>query len=270
MFFLELPENLPFRVRELTLEITAGLQGHYKKMKVLERYLRDNYTYNTEKLYLGDRDFVDFFLFDTGEGYCTYFATALAVMGRVAGVPTRYVVGFKVPERRSEGGIYEVAGTNAHQNVGLIVVSGTGRRLLSVFVDPYVRSFRFVTNHLQLPRDREPSEDLVLEALARGASYIAFERIADPTGFSFHAEAAGEVVPMGSEVSTGSRLVFQSPMPARFRLIRSGISELELEGVRFSFDTEAPGTYRVEVYPLNPPRLLKGKPWILSNPIYVR
>jgi hypothetical protein len=163
-----------------------------------------------------------------------------------------------------------VAGNNAHQNVGLIVVSGTGRRLLSIFVDPYVRSFRFVTNHLQIPRDRDPSEEAVVEALARGASYIAFERIADPTGFSFHADAAGAVFPMGSEVPVGSRLVFQSPLPARFRLIRSGDPELELEGVRFTVDAEVPGTYRVEVYPLNPPRLLKGKPWILSNPIYVR
>jgi hypothetical protein len=163
-----------------------------------------------------------------------------------------------------------VAGNNAHQNVGLVVISGTGRRLLSLFIDPYVRSFRFVANHLQVPWDRDPSEDSVLDALAGGASYIAFERIADPTGFSFHAASGGTAFPMGSEVPLGSQLVFQSPLPARFRLLRSGDLELELEGLRFAFDTEIPGTYRVEVYLLNPPRLLRDKPWIISNPIYVR
>lgn len=113
--FRELPADLPPRIEELAREITAGLQGQYEKMKALEQYLRANYSYNTEPPILpGDRDFVDFFLFDTGEGYCTYFASALAVMGRAAGAATRYVVGFKVPERRSEGGIYEVSGTDAH------------------------------------------------------------------------------------------------------------------------------------------------------------
>lgn len=113
--FLELPGNLPPRVRELALEVTAGQQGHYQKMKALESYLRDNYSYNSETPHLtAGIDFVDSFLFRSREGYCTYFATALAVMGRAAGVPTRYVIGFKVPEKRSAGGIYEVAGTDAH------------------------------------------------------------------------------------------------------------------------------------------------------------
>ena len=84
-------------------------------MKALESYLRDNYSYNSETPHLtAGIDFVDSFLFRSREGYCTYFATALAVMGRAAGVPTRYVIGFKVPEKRSAGGIYEVAGTDAH------------------------------------------------------------------------------------------------------------------------------------------------------------
>ncbi len=113
--FLQVPANLPLRVRELVMEICENHQGYYHKIKVLERYLRQNYTYNTDVPNLpGNRDFVDYFLFDHTEGYCTYFASSLAVMARVAGVPTRYIEGFTVPQDPGDDGAYPVAGTNAH------------------------------------------------------------------------------------------------------------------------------------------------------------
>lgn len=113
--FLQLPANLPLRVRELVTEICGNHQGYYHKIKVLERYLRYNYAYNTDVPHLpGNRDFVDYFLFDHTEGYCTYFASSLAVMGRVTGVPTRYIEGFTVPKDPGDDGAYPVAGTNAH------------------------------------------------------------------------------------------------------------------------------------------------------------
>lgn len=113
--FLRLPAGLPSRVRRLAVEITGERQGNYEKMKALETYLRRHYRYNTEMPHLPeDRDFADYFLFDLEEGYCTYFATALAVLGRAAGVPTRYVVGFTVPGRPAEGEVYRLSGTDAH------------------------------------------------------------------------------------------------------------------------------------------------------------
>ncbi len=161
------------------------------------------------------------------------------------------------------------AGNNAHQNVGLILETGTGQKLFSLFLDPYVQSLGFVTNHLQIPRGAPLSVDTVTKALAEGASYIAFEKIADPTGFSFHAESVDSAYPMGASVPLGCRLVFQSPFPARFRLIREGLKVVELEGLRFSYQADTPGAYRVEVRFLDPPPLLGDRPWIISNPIYV-
>lgn len=161
------------------------------------------------------------------------------------------------------------AGNNAHQNVGLLLVTGTGQRVASLFLDPYVQSLGFVTNHLQLPRNGEADVEAVIKALAEGSSYIAFEQIADPTGFSFHAVFGESVFPMGSTVPLGCRLVFQSPYPVRFRLVRAGVEVVELEGLRFSYEAETPGAYRVEARFLNPPSLLDDRPWIISNPIYV-
>lgn len=162
------------------------------------------------------------------------------------------------------------AGNNAHQNLGVILVSGAGERIFSLFVDPYIESFEFVTNHLLVPVQAEISRETVIQALLQGSSYIAFEKIADPTGFTFHAAVDGVVRPMGSEVPAGSDLIFQAPVPSRFKLIRAGTPYRELEGTRFVLESKLTGTYRVEVYPLNAPSLIEGKPWIISNPIYVR
>ena len=161
------------------------------------------------------------------------------------------------------------AGNDAHQNLGLLVQTSAGDRLFQIQVDPYLTSFQFLTNHIFVPPEAEISEELVLNALRDGSSYIAFERIADPTGFSFHALAQGEVFPMGADVPVGSQLVLQAPVPSLFKLILGGSVLAELEGTRFVYEAEESGAYRLEVYPLGPPALLEDQPWILSNPIYV-
>jgi len=162
-----------------------------------------------------------------------------------------------------------VGGNDAHQNLGLTIQTTAGDRLFGIEVDPYLLSFQFLTNHLFVPRSQDLTQETVLNALRKGNSYIAFERIADPTGFSFHAEWRDQVFPMGDDVPLGSDLVFQSPVPSLFRVIHMGGIYEELEGKKFVLRTEEPGHYRLEVYPVAPPALLEDTPWIISNPIYV-
>ncbi len=162
-----------------------------------------------------------------------------------------------------------IAGNDAHQNVGLRLETTAGQTLFSVMVDPYLFSFQFVSTHVLLPSGLEPSQEAILQALASGSAYVAFDKLGDPRGFSFHAIGNQGVLAMGSKAPVGADLVFQAPTPVRFRLYKSGSLFRELEGVRFTLEKAEAGIYRVEVYPLNPPPLLEGKPWILSNPIRV-
>ncbi|MFD1956674.1 DUF3488 and DUF4129 domain-containing transglutaminase family protein [Paenibacillus thailandensis] len=97
--YLQLPGELPERVKELAEEVTAAAASDYDKAKMLEQYLRSAYPYTNQpdlsKLRGSDStDFVDQFLFVLEEGYCDYFSTAMAVMGRAIGLPTRWVKGF--------------------------------------------------------------------------------------------------------------------------------------------------------------------------------
>jgi transglutaminase-like putative cysteine protease len=113
--YLQLPSSLPRRVRELAEKITEGYNGNYNKLKRIEEYLRENYIYrlNTPPRPQG-RDFVDHFLYNLDGGYCTYFASAMAVMGRSLGIPTRYIEGFIVPQKPDGDGIFRLTGMNAH------------------------------------------------------------------------------------------------------------------------------------------------------------
>lgn len=61
----------------------------------IKKYLSANYTYTLSPGRVpSDVDFVEYFLNDTKEGYCTYFASAAVMMLRSAGIPARYVEGY--------------------------------------------------------------------------------------------------------------------------------------------------------------------------------
>lgn len=114
--YLQLPDTITSRVDELSYELTRGLKSDYSKVKSIEQYLRNNFEYKLtppETPY--NKDFVDYFLFDLKEGYCTYYASSLVVMSRIAGIPARYVEGFKASyENVDNNGNYLVYGSNAH------------------------------------------------------------------------------------------------------------------------------------------------------------
>ena len=55
-------------------------------------------------------DFVEHFL-ESGKGYCTYFASAMAVMSRGIGVPSRFVIGYGLVR---DGKNYAAYTDNAH------------------------------------------------------------------------------------------------------------------------------------------------------------
>ena len=111
--YLALPAQVPYRVYELAVSLTEHATNDYDKMLALEEYLRCfAYTTTPEKL-PKDRDVTDYFLFDSQEGYCTYFATALAVLGRCVGIPTRYVQGYCTTSTESYSG-WTLRSNNAH------------------------------------------------------------------------------------------------------------------------------------------------------------
>ncbi|HEX7312414.1 MAG TPA: hypothetical protein VF297_00590 [Pyrinomonadaceae bacterium] len=182
-----------------------------------------------------------------------------------------------------KGRAYAYAGNDAHANVGFAFQDRAGRKVFDFKLDPYERSFSLVRMHVFLHRDEHGGEvpfdeQHLLAALRHGNFYVAFDVFGDPTGFRFTAEAKqGRETPvteMGGEVNLApggeARLTVNLPVPARTVFYRDGQVVHEVrDSPRAHLDTGQKGVYRVEVYLDQLGSLLEGKPWIISNPIFV-
>ncbi|GAB6107455.1 transglutaminase-like domain-containing protein [Fusibacter bizertensis] len=115
--YLQLSNRIEKRTTDLALSVGSLGASDYEKMVLLTQFLSQTYTYSLTPLSNRERrDFVSTFLFETKKGYCTYFASALAIMARINGIPSRYVEGFRVdPNEVGDGKDYsKVTGRDAH------------------------------------------------------------------------------------------------------------------------------------------------------------
>ncbi|MFB0519439.1 MAG: DUF3488 and DUF4129 domain-containing transglutaminase family protein [Acidobacteriota bacterium] len=111
--YLQLPLLDP-RIQELAVQLTENQPSAYDKVRQIEDYLRKNYLYSTEAADTREADPLAGFLFDRKKGDCQYFATAMVVLLRLAGVPARVVNGFLPGEYNKLGGYYLVRQRHAH------------------------------------------------------------------------------------------------------------------------------------------------------------
>ncbi|MFL2099660.1 transglutaminase family protein [Desemzia sp. FAM 23989] len=118
--YTQLPVDLPERVSELAHSITVNAATPYEQIRAIEQYLKEDggFRYSTsEAAYIPKgRDYVDHFLFDSKVGYCDNYSTAMVVLCRALGIPTRWAKGFNSGEKitSEEETYYEVTNANAH------------------------------------------------------------------------------------------------------------------------------------------------------------
>ncbi len=110
---VQLPAELPPAVAALARRWTGGLRDPLLQALALrEHLLRYPYSLRAPAPPPG-QDFVSFFLFDARRGYCTYYASAMAVLLRTIGIASRWVEGFRVPLPPG-GGTVAVTNAEAH------------------------------------------------------------------------------------------------------------------------------------------------------------
>lgn len=111
--YTALPGGVDSQVYALAVELTQNTNNAAEKAYAIQNYLAQNYSYTLDGGYpeVG-KDFVSWFLLESKEGYCSYFASSMAVMCRIAGIPARYVEGYYV--QAQPGGESIVTGKNAH------------------------------------------------------------------------------------------------------------------------------------------------------------
>jgi hypothetical protein len=111
--YLGLPDNFSPRLRELVEDITGGIYDRDKTKAVIDYLSSPSFSYTMDELPVS-RNPLDDFLFVSKKGNCEYFAAAMAVMLRMAGVPSRLIAGYHGGTYNESGEYYAVRQSNAH------------------------------------------------------------------------------------------------------------------------------------------------------------
>jgi protein-glutamine gamma-glutamyltransferase len=111
--YLQLP-NVDPEIMRLATRVTANAPSSFDKAAALEQYLFTNYQYSLRQQRTPGVDPISDFLFNRKQGHCEYFASAMALMLRTIGIPSRVVNGFRGGEFNSLTGSYVIRAREAH------------------------------------------------------------------------------------------------------------------------------------------------------------
>ena len=92
--YLTLPGDLPPRVAELAASWVGGATDPRFEARLIEARLRKEYRYDVDSPSGSAKNPLVDFLFVSKRGHCEFYSTAMALMLRSLGVPTRNVTGF--------------------------------------------------------------------------------------------------------------------------------------------------------------------------------
>lgn len=97
--FLQIPANVPDVIRQTTDKVVGNNVNPFTKALAIQRYLRSaEFTYSLQAPVQGGYDgngisvLADFLT--QKSGYCVHFSSAMAVMARLEGIPSRIAVGY--------------------------------------------------------------------------------------------------------------------------------------------------------------------------------
>jgi protein-glutamine gamma-glutamyltransferase len=110
--FLQLPE-ISTATKNLAANLTDSSNSSREKAFNILNHFRD-FGYTLEMKNDPDKTALEYFLFDRKEGHCEYFASAMVILLRAAGVPARLVNGFVGAEWHEWGNYLIVRQSHAH------------------------------------------------------------------------------------------------------------------------------------------------------------
>jgi protein-glutamine gamma-glutamyltransferase len=110
---LQVPETLSPRVRNLVKSLVAGKSKAEHVDSLVSHLRRVDYQYALKDLPLSDNPIEDF-LVNTKVGNCEYFASSLAIMLRLAEIPSRVIGGYRGGSYNELGKYYVVTQSEAH------------------------------------------------------------------------------------------------------------------------------------------------------------
>lgn len=111
----EVPAGVPQRIIDLTSQVISPAATDGQRAVAIQDFLRDPalFSYSLTSPTGSGYDVLTHFLFTEHAGYCVHFSASMALMARIAGIPSRVAVGFTPGTRQDDGG-WEVTSHNMH------------------------------------------------------------------------------------------------------------------------------------------------------------
>ena len=112
--WLTLPEETGSRCRQLIQSAAIGTESVEQTVENVAAFVQSRAVYDRTGTAMseGETDFALWFLEQGERGYCVHFATAATVLLRAAGIPARYVTGYRVDARAGQP--VQVTSDDAH------------------------------------------------------------------------------------------------------------------------------------------------------------
>ncbi|GAB5494454.1 MAG: hypothetical protein Phog2KO_46690 [Phototrophicaceae bacterium] len=113
--YLQLPDTITERTRDLAYSLTENQDTTYDKVIAVRDYLLATFPYDYfPPPQAPDTDAVDQFLFVDQRGFCELYVSSMIVLLRELGIPARFVVGYGSGNYNAFTGYYEVRANHAH------------------------------------------------------------------------------------------------------------------------------------------------------------
>ncbi len=113
--YLQIPETITPETEQLATQFAEQYSNPFDQSIAIRDYLRTTIAYNDQiEAPPPDVDSVHYVLFESKEGYCNYYASAMVMLLRSNGIPSRLVAGYAQGDYLEEDGFYRVRANNAH------------------------------------------------------------------------------------------------------------------------------------------------------------
>lgn len=112
--YTQLPPSVPAEIATIAHRLTDGEPNAYRKLIAIQNYFRSNFDYDENLESPGGEDALLYFLTKSRRGFCQQFSSAMTVMARELGYPSRVAVGFQAGFLDTSGSSYTVMSSQAH------------------------------------------------------------------------------------------------------------------------------------------------------------
>jgi len=164
--------------------------------------------------------------------------------------------------------VFAVGGVDAHS------IRYKLFKLIPILIYHYKVCFKTIRSHILvdeiykkyvLENDFKNCADMFYKSFEKGRIFISNYSLGDARGFNFFINNKNSIFTSGDDVFLDNNLYIniETPKEGIINVVRNGDLLSRCEGTKYSERIYQEGIYRIEVY-------RKGKPWIFSNPIWVK